>query len=37
VDDYAHVRATGGFIIIDEVTNHTVGAGMVVPSPAGSP
>ena len=25
------IRATGGFIIIDEVTNHTVGAGMVLP------
>jgi sulfate adenylyltransferase subunit 1 len=37
VDEYAHVRATGGFIIIDEVTNHTVGAGMVLPSKAGNP
>ncbi len=32
VDDYASIRATGGFIIIDEVTNHTVGAGMVLPA-----
>jgi len=24
-------RATGGFIVIDELTNHTVGAGMVLP------
>jgi len=25
-------RATGGFIVIDEVTNHTVGAGMILPA-----
>ena len=31
VDAYADLRATGGFIIIDEVTNATVGAGMVLP------
>jgi len=31
VDPYSYVRATGGFIIIDEVTNATVGAGMVLP------
>jgi sulfate adenylyltransferase subunit 1 (EFTu-like GTPase family) len=37
VDDYAHARATGGFIVIDEVTNHTVGAGMVLPGGADSP
>jgi sulfate adenylyltransferase subunit 1 (EFTu-like GTPase family) len=37
VDDYAHVRETGGFIVIDEVTNHTVGAGMVLPSDSGNP
>ena len=24
-------RATGGFIVIDELTNHTVGAGLVLP------
>ena len=30
VDDYRRNRATGGFILIDEATNNTVGAGMVV-------
>ncbi|MCB1001705.1 MAG: 50S ribosome-binding GTPase [Acidimicrobiales bacterium] len=29
VDDYATNRTTGSFIVIDEVTNGTVGAGMV--------
>jgi len=29
VDGYAQNRATGGFILIDEVTNHTVAAGMI--------
>ena len=29
-DPYAECRATGAFIIIDEVTNNTVGAGMIV-------
>ncbi len=29
VDDYARNRQTGGFILIDEQTNATVGAGMV--------
>ena len=29
VDSYARNRATGSFIIIDEVTNNTVGAGMI--------
>jgi sulfate adenylyltransferase large subunit len=28
-DPYDHVRATGSFIVIDEATNDTVGAGMV--------
>jgi sulfate adenylyltransferase large subunit len=28
-DRYGHVRATGSFIVIDEATNDTVGAGMV--------
>ena len=28
-DRYDHVRATGSFIVIDEATNDTVGAGMV--------
>ncbi len=30
VDPYARNRATGAFIVIDETTNNTVGAGMVV-------
>jgi sulfate adenylyltransferase subunit 1 (EFTu-like GTPase family) len=30
VDPYARNRATGAFILIDEATNDTVGAGMVV-------
>jgi len=30
VDDYARSRATGGFVLIDEATNVTVGAGMVL-------
>ena len=30
VDSYAKNRATGAFIIIDETTNNTVGAGMIV-------
>ncbi len=29
-DPYAECRATGAFIIIDEMTNNTVGAGMIV-------
>ncbi|HEU4424310.1 MAG TPA: GTP-binding protein [Pilimelia sp.] len=29
-DDYRRNRATGGFIVIDDTTNRTVGAGMVV-------
>jgi bifunctional enzyme CysN/CysC len=29
-DDYRRNRATGGFILIDEVTNRTVGAGIVL-------
>jgi sulfate adenylyltransferase subunit 1 (EFTu-like GTPase family) len=28
-DPYAHNRATGSFILIDEATNATVGAGLV--------
>jgi sulfate adenylyltransferase subunit 1 len=28
-DDYAHIRATGAFILIDEVTHQTVAAGMI--------
>ncbi|MFO7249470.1 MAG: sulfate adenylyltransferase subunit CysN [Actinomycetes bacterium] len=30
VDEYARNRATGGFILIDEASNATVGAGMIV-------
>jgi len=30
VDSYARNRATGSFILIDEATHHTVGAGMIV-------
>jgi sulfate adenylyltransferase large subunit len=30
VDPYARNRATGAFILVDEVTNDTIGAGMVV-------
>ncbi|WP_066371754.1 sulfate adenylyltransferase subunit CysN [Herbidospora mongoliensis] len=30
VDDYARNRLTGGFILIDEATNSTVGAGMIL-------
>ena len=29
VDRYTSIRSTGGFIVIDEQTNHTVAAGMV--------
>jgi sulfate adenylyltransferase subunit 1 len=34
VDPYAENRATGAFILIDEATNDTVGAGMVLAAPA---
>ena len=30
VDDYARNRATGRFILVDEATNATVGAGMLL-------
>jgi len=30
IDAYAASKATGAFIVIDEVTNHTVAAGMIV-------
>jgi sulfate adenylyltransferase subunit 1 (EFTu-like GTPase family) len=30
VDPYADNRTTGAFILIDEATNDTVGAGMIV-------
>ena len=29
VDSYARNRATGGFVLVDEQTNKTVGAGMI--------
>ncbi|NLU80702.1 sulfate adenylyltransferase subunit CysN [Micromonospora sp. HNM0581] len=32
-DEYRRNRATGGFIVIDEATNRTVGAGMIVETP----
>ncbi len=32
-DPYATNRATGGFILIDEATNSTVGAGMIESPP----
>ncbi len=32
VDDYARNRATGRFILVDEATNATVGAGMLTPA-----
>jgi sulfate adenylyltransferase large subunit len=34
-DPYSELRATGAFVLIDEATNETVGAGMVSPSPRG--
>jgi bifunctional enzyme CysN/CysC len=35
-DAYARNRATGSFILIDEATNETAGAGMIVPVPVGA-
>ena len=32
-DDYRRDRATGSFILVDEATNDTVGAGMIVSAP----
>ena len=32
VDPYAENRETGAFILIDEATNDTVGAGMIIPA-----
>jgi bifunctional enzyme CysN/CysC len=32
IDDYHRNRVTGRFILIDEATNATVGAGMLVPA-----
>ena len=33
-DEYRRNRTTGGFILIDETTNRTVGAGMIIESAA---
>ncbi len=30
MDDYGRNRMTGGFILVDESTNGTVGAGMIL-------
>ena len=30
-DEHGFNRSTGGFIVIDETSNHTVGAGMILP------
>ena len=30
LEPYAATRATGAFVLIDEATNHTVGAGMIL-------
>jgi bifunctional enzyme CysN/CysC len=35
LDGYAHNRTTGSFIIIDRLTNGTVGAGMIIAEPIG--
>ena len=36
LDGYAHNRTTGSFIIIDRLTNGTVGAGMIIAEPIGA-
>jgi bifunctional enzyme CysN/CysC len=36
LDGYAHNRTTGSFIIIDRLTNGTVGAGRVIAEPVGA-
>jgi len=36
LDEYRRNRQTGGFILVDETTNDTVGAGMVVAPTAGA-
>jgi bifunctional enzyme CysN/CysC len=36
LDGYAHNRTTGAFIIIDRLTNGTVGAGMIIAEPVGT-
>ena len=35
LDGYAHNRTTGSFIVIDRLTNGTVGAGMIIAEPVG--
>jgi sulfate adenylyltransferase subunit 1 (EFTu-like GTPase family) len=37
VDRYEHNRTTGSFILIDEATNDTVGAGTVLDAPEAAP
>jgi sulfate adenylyltransferase subunit 1 (EFTu-like GTPase family) len=34
VDPYAENRTTGAFVLVDEATNETVGAGMVLTASA---
>jgi len=34
VDPYAENRTTGAFVLVDETTNETVGAGMVIEASA---
>ena len=36
LDGYAHNRTTGSFIVIDRLTNGTVGAGMIIAEPLGA-
>ena len=36
LDGYAHNRTTGSFIVIDRLTNGTVGAGMIIAEPVGA-
>ncbi|WJN58759.1 sulfate adenylyltransferase subunit CysN [Pseudomonas sp. SO81] len=36
LDGYAHNRTTGSFIVIDRLTNGTVGAGMIIADPVGA-
>ncbi|MDG9923778.1 MULTISPECIES: sulfate adenylyltransferase subunit CysN [unclassified Pseudomonas] len=36
LDGYAHNRTTGAFIVIDRLTNGTVGAGMIIADPVGA-
>ncbi|WP_339459338.1 sulfate adenylyltransferase subunit CysN [Pseudomonas sp. EA_105y_Pfl2_R69] len=36
LDGYAHNRTTGSFIVVDRLTNGTVGAGMIIAEPVGA-